>query len=241
MKADIKILGSKDQLGTYAADLLSEWSTDIISRNGSISVALSGGSTPKLMYSKLVDFYSEDIKWDYFKFFWSDERYVPFEHEESNAGMAYRHLLEPLGISKDQYEAVPTSLKEPFHAAMEYENSIRQHFGTPDAVPAFDIVFLGMGADGHTASLFPNTKALHERRRLVTANWVEELDTWRVTFTYTLINQAKTTILLVSGADKAQVVKEILHEGNTSYPVSHVQPKSGNVLWLLDADAGARL
>ena len=214
MKDDYKILETKEQLGTYAADYIVELSNQIISKKGNISAALSGGSTPRLMYNKLVELYSDDLKADYFSFFWSDERYVPFEHPESNAGMAYNHLLKPLHIEKERYFPVPTELEEPFHAAMEYENSIRQVFGTPDSVPSFDVIFLGLGADGHTASLFPNTKALNERKRLVTANWVEKLGNWRITFTYALLNQAKNVIFLVSGEDKSQVVKEILQDKN---------------------------
>ena len=124
---------------------------------------------------------------------------------------------------------------------MEYEETIRSYFSAPSHVPAFDLIFLGMGDDGHTASLFPGTKALAENRRLVVANWVEKFNTWRLTFTFSLLNAAKHIIFLVSGEDKARVVKEIHREKSQRYPAALVKPESGELLWLIDADAGKHL
>lgn len=234
MKTDLKIINSKENLGIYAADLFAELSDQFIQKNGRFSVALSGGSTPKVMYQKLVDLHTEDVHWDYIDFFWSDERYVPFDHPDSNGGMAYSYLFSPLEIRREHYFPAPTSYKNPSQAAMEYEDTVRNYF----SVPAFDLIFLGMGNDGHTASLFPNTKAVSETRRLVTANWVDMLAAWRITFTFSLLNQAKHVIFLVSGAEKAFIVREIVKEKSQCYPSSLVKPANGQLLWLLDADAG---
>ena len=181
------------------------------------------------------------MHWNYIDFFWSDERYVPFDHPDSNGGLAYNHLLKPMDISKERYFPVPTSYPSAAQSAMEYEETIRNYFSTPSSVPAFDLIFLGMGDDGHTASLFPDTKALHENRRIVTANYVDKFETWRITFTFPLLNQAKNVFFLVGGSDKASVVKEIHSDGSDKYPSALVKPTNGELLWLLDADAGREL
>jgi 6-phosphogluconolactonase len=241
MKNEIKILNDKESLGLFAADKFVELSEHYIKQKGRFSVALSGGSTPKILYDKLVQLYADDVHWNYIDFFWSDERYVPFDHPDSNGGMAYKHLLQPMDISKDRFYPVPTSYPSAAQSAMEYEETIRSYFSTPSSVPAFDLIFLGMGDDGHTASLFPDTKALHETRRIVSANYVDKFDTWRITFTYPLLNQAKHVFFLVGGADKAGVVREIHNEGSEKYPSAIVKPTNGELLWLLDAEAGREL
>ena len=239
MKADVKILNSKDALATFAADWLAELSGRLIARSGRFNVALSGGSTPAALYQKLR--LTDEIKWSYFTFFWSDERFVPFDHPESNAGNAYRMLLQPLGIDKERFCPVPTHYSTAHLAAMEYEACIRSRFGTPEQVPSFDLIVLGLGSDGHTASLFPETQALQETRRIVTGNWVEKLQNWRITFTYPLINQARHVVFLVSGRDKAGVVRDILKLDDQRHPAARVQPVQGKLLWMLDADAAGLL
>ncbi|MBN1561183.1 6-phosphogluconolactonase [candidate division KSB1 bacterium] len=240
MKTLVKTLADSESLGIYAADLFLELSEKYIKRNGRFTVALSGGSTPQVFYRKLVNLYADDIHWDYIDFFWSDERYVPFDHPDSNGGAAYTHLLAPLEITRDHYFPAPTSYKHPPQAAMEYEETIRHYFNVPTGIPAFDLIFLGMGDDGHTASLFPGTKALLESRRLVVANWVDRLKSWRITFTYPLLNFARQVIFMVSGGDKAGIVKEI-HRDGLRHPAALVQPSHGELHWLLDASAGQGL
>ncbi|MBN1465622.1 6-phosphogluconolactonase [candidate division KSB1 bacterium] len=241
MKTTVKILDDRESLGIYAADLFLELSEKYIRQNGKFTVALAGGSTPKALYRNLVNLYAEDIHWSYIDFFWSDERYVAFDHPDSNGGMAYAHLLSPLGIAKQHYFPVPTSYKQPPQAAMEYEETIRHHFNAPTGIPTFDLIFLGMGGDGHTASLFPGSKALLETRRLVVANWVDALRSWRITFTYPLLNGGKHVIFLVSGSDKAAVIKGIHKDGLRHHPAAQVQPSHGELHWLIDASAGSEL
>jgi 6-phosphogluconolactonase len=241
MKTEIKTLRNKDSLGIFAADLFAELSEKYISENGRFSVALSGGSTPKLLYQKLVDLYSEDVHWNYIDFFWSDERYVPFDHPDSNGGLAFTHLLSPLGIESNQYFPAPTTEQTAHQAALQYDQTLRRYFNAPASIPSFDLIFLGMGDDGHTASLFPETQALQETKKLAVANWIEKFQSWRITFTYPLLNKAKNVVFLVGGGDKATVVKEILKNGSTAYPSAHVKPQDGQLLWLLDADAAKEL
>ena len=239
MKTDIKIFKDKLSMAAYASDWLTELANQYISRLGRFNVALSGGSTPKILYENLL--LSEEIKWGYIDFFWSDERYVPFGHPESNCGSAYRQLLKPLGIEEEHYFPVPTTYPAAHQGAMEYEETIRHYFSLPDRAPSFDLIFLGLGSDGHTASLFPDTKALLEARRLVTANWVEKLQNWRITFTYPLINNAQNIAFLVSGRDKAEAVRDVLKQQDMRHPAARVQPQSGKLFWMLDADAAAFL
>ncbi len=241
MKTEIIKLGSKESLGLYAADLFAELSTEFIQSKGRFNVALSGGSTPAVLYQKLVDLHSDDIYWNYIDFFWSDERYVPFDHENSNGGLAFRRLLSPLEIEKERYFPVLTTEHDPHYAALQYEQTLRRYFNAPTGVPSFDLIFLGLGDDGHTASLFPGTKALRESEKLVAANWIDKFETWRITFTYPLLNNAKKVIFLVSGPDKAKAAKSIIKDGDRAFPATLVKPHQGQLLWLLDEQAASEL
>jgi len=241
MKNEIKVLNNKESLGIYAADLFAELSESYISDNGRFNLALSGGTTPKALYQKLVEIYADELHWNYMDFFWSDERFVPFENSSSNGGMAYNNLLAPLAIDKEQYFPAPTSGTDPHQSALQYEQTIRRYFNAPAHTPAFDLIYLGMGDDGHTASLFPGTSAIQENKKLVAANWVDKFATWRITFTYPLLNKAKNVIFLVSGIDKAKIVKDIIADGSLAYPAAHIKPETGKLLWLLDADAAREL
>lgn len=241
MKTEIKTFQNKESLGAYAADFFAELSKKHIAQKGRFSVALSGGSTPIILYQKLVEFYSDEIHWNYIDFFWSDERYVPFDHASSNGGLAFTHLLSPLGIEESQYFPAPTTEGDPHHSALQYEQTLRRYFNAPAGLPSFDLIFLGMGDDGHTASLFPDTKALHETKKIIAANWVDKFETWRLTFTYPLLNNACNVVFLVAGSDKAAIIKKIIKDDSTAYPSAHVKPRDGRLLWLLDADAAKEL
>ncbi|NIA30711.1 MAG: 6-phosphogluconolactonase [Actinobacteria bacterium] len=233
------IFQNKSELGKNAAQQFVRIGTDSIKQNGRFSVALSGGSTPKIMYKELVQNFKDQLDWRNVHFFWSDERYVPLSHPDSNAGMAKRYLLDPLKVETGNIHYVQTNLPDAGRAAMLYEKEILNHFG--NSPPRFDLVLLGLGDDGHTASLFPGTQALEERKRLVAANWVEKFQAWRITFTYPLINIAETRVFLVSGKGKAPVVQDILVRKNTRFPAARINPANGNVFWLLDAEAAASI
>lgn len=215
-----------------------------IKTQGRFSVALSGGSTPRGMFSLLAANYRDRLPWDKMFFFWSDERHVPPDSSESNYRMAYESLLSKVPVPQTNIFRVPAEKPDAVQVAAEYEETVRRFFQIPQGTfPQFDLILLGMGPDGHTASLFPETSALHEKDRLVVSNWVEKLKTDRITFTAPLINGAKAVMFLIAGPDKSQALREVM-EGNQSpdlYPSRLIHPASGRSIWLVDQTAAAAL
>jgi 6-phosphogluconolactonase len=209
-------------------------------------VALAGGSTPKAIYSLLaVDQKTgaNPLPWEKIHVFFSDERHVPPDHADSNYRMASEALLSKVSIPAANIHRVRAEL-DARRAAAEYENELISAFhpGT-DEHPRFDLIMLGMGPDGHTASLFPGSAALAERRSLVSANWVERLNSDRITFTFPLLNAAAEVLFVVGGTDKADMLRHVLR-GDPSgqrYPAQGVRPISGRLLWLVDEAAAAGL
>ena len=183
----LKIVNTKIELANYSAEYIVKLAKEYISQNGQFSIALSGGSTPKILYQALVENYKDALDWSKVDFFWSDERYVPMDHNDSNMKLAVDYLFKPLGIKTDNCYFIETLLENPALAAEKYERDIQSHFEKPE----FDLILLGLGDDGHTASLFPGTNALEEKEKLVVSNWVDKFQTWRITFTYPLLNAAK--------------------------------------------------
>ena len=241
MKISKQIITAPDAetLARVAADHFSRIAAEAVAATGRFSVALSGGSTPKILYRELVASYADRIPWSAGHFFWSDERWVPISDPESNAGMALTHLLNPLHIDEARIHPVNTTLDDPHEAAREYERLVRDHFVARP--PRFDVIFLGLGTDGHTASLFPGTEATEIRDRLVAANWVPQLDRWRITFTYPLINAARNILFLVSGENKANIVADIFVKNIKHHPAARVHPENGNLYWYLDVGAAKLL
>ncbi len=199
-------------------------------------VALAGGGTPKLFYRTLAENHRTTIDWSRIDFFWSDERWVPLNDPQSNYRMARQNLLDPLGIAESQIFRVATESGDRDQAAAEYEKRVIEHMGVP---PVFDLILLGAGEDGHTASLFPGSAALDKTDRWVVSNWVEKLQAWRITFTLPLLNQARHVFFLVNGPGKAEVLEAIFRGG--SLPAARVQPVQGQVEWYADAAAAERL
>lgn len=233
---NIKILDTKKELANYAAEYIVKLANEFISQNSRFSLALSGGSTPKILYQALVENYKDAIDWKKVDFFWSDERYVPIEHEDSNMKLAIDYLINPLGISTDNCKFIATFCKNPAEAAEKYERDVQSYFQKPE----FDLILLGLGDDGHTASLFPGTKALEEKEKLVVSNWVDKFQTWRITFTYPLLNTAKNILFLAAGESKSTVIREIMQE-NKLYPAALVKPKNGHLDWVLDKQAANQI
>jgi 6-phosphogluconolactonase len=209
---------------------------------GRFTIALSGGSTPHAMYQVLALPASRSIfPWDRTQVFFSDERFVPPSSPDSNYAMAGDALLSHVAVAESSIHAVPTTDVQPEESAAQYERAIRRAIPIdPTGKPSFDLILLGLGPDGHTASLFPGSHALSIEDRLVAANWVKHLDAWRITFTFPLINAAHNVMFLVQGEDKAERVRQVL-EGDPSFPASRVQPQSGRVSWLLDRAAASQL
>lgn len=204
-----------------------------------VRIALSGGSTPKRFHELLAD--SEGIDWSRVHVYWGDERTVPPDDSESNFRMAKETLLDKVDIPSIQIHRMRGEL-DPGEAAEEYERTLRETFGvTHPAVPRFDLNILGVGADGHTASLFPGTAALNERERWVVANYVPQQDTWRITLTYPVLSAARQTLVLASGENKADALRRIFDPNETDKPpAAFVQPE-GQIIWLLDDAAAAKL
>ena len=212
-----------------------------VQKNGKFTVALSGGSTPKSLYSLLASGSVPNIPWDKIFFFFGDERFVPPDHPDSNYRMVHETGLFSKVFS-DQVFRVLTEEKDADTAARDYEQTIQKFFNLkPGEFPRFDLILLGLGPDGHTASLFPGTAALNEKNRLVVANWVEKFRSYRITFTLPVLDHAACDMFLVSGKDKADMVRQVLADKNADLPSQKVHPVDGRLVWLLDAAAASRL
>ncbi|HEV2528693.1 MAG TPA: 6-phosphogluconolactonase [Thermomicrobiales bacterium] len=237
----VRVYPDGEALARAAADVFAESAANA---RGHAFIALSGGSTPKRMGQLLAEPpYRDTIDWRNIEFFWGDERYVPEESPESNAGEARRILLDKVDADPARINPFPTTVGDVGLAAEMYATQIRTVFGETDGMPSFDLVFLGMGDDGHTLSLFPGTSALAETERLVVANPVEKLDTVRLTMTAPLVNAARRVVFLVGGAGKAERLAEVLDGPieTDRLPAQLIRPKGGELIWLVDAAAAARL
>jgi 6-phosphogluconolactonase len=207
---------------------------------GRFTWALSGGSTPRQLYALLAsDRFVSEIEWSRVYFFWGDERCVPPNHEESNYRMVREALLDVIRPQADQVFRMRGE-DDPDEAARAYEATLRTFFGDTVAAPSFDLVLLGMGADGHTASLFPGTGALEETKRWVVPNRVSRTGPARLTMTLSVINAAHQILFLVSGSDKAERLKQVLEDPNARLPAQRVRPTHGELEWMIDAEAGGR-
>lgn len=243
MKENIQIIKVADAtaLAQTAAEYFARSVAANIAQYGRFTVALSGGSTPKAMFALLAaEPFLSRIDWAKVFFFWGDERCVPPDHPDSNYRMTSEALLSKVGVPEKNVFRMHGEL-EPAEAAREYSETLLNFF---QAAPVFDLVFLGMGADGHTASLFPGTSALHaEANQIAVENYVEKLKATRLTLTAGTINAAKEIIFLVAGADKAIVLQSI-HEGEylpEIFPSQLIQPKNATLIWMIDGDASAKL
>ena len=245
MRENAGVMGEKQILPTVegavhaAAELVAALSRE--RAQSSFTVALAGGSTPRPLYQALAaPPYARSVDWARWQVFWGDERCVPPGHQESNYRMAREALLDRVPVPAGQVHRVRGEA-DPQEAAAEYEAAVRRVLG--GGRPAFDLVLLGMGDDGHTASLFPGTDALREERRLVVANWAPHLRAHRVTFTLPLINAARHVAFLVTDGSKAEAVKRVLEPstGEAPMPAALVRPEAGALHWFLTEQAASLL
>ncbi len=241
---EIVVCSDAEELKRRTAERFVRFATESVAATGRFTVALSGGSTPKTLYSLLAgQTFQPLVPWSKVYFFWGDERCVPPDHPESNYGMARVTLLEQVPGPLDNVVRVPTEKGDAQCVAAEYERILKTFFGLNEGQqPRFDLILLGMGEDGHTASLFPGTAALQEMGT-VTANDIQRLGTHRITLTIPAINQAAHIVFLVSGTSKASVLKEVL-EGQyqpTRLPSQSIQPVEGKLIFLLDRAAASEL
>lgn len=235
----VKVFPDTESLNAGTAEWLLAACGEAMAGGGRCALALSGGSTPRDLYRLLAgQSWRRRFRWERMEIFQVDERAVPPDHPESNFGMLQRELLHAVPIPEGSVHRMRAELGAQA-AAKEYELLLRKSFA-PGALPAFDIVLLGMGADGHTASLFPGTEALQETRRLVLGYRVEKLNAWRITLTLPVLNEARKVLFLVSGPGKAATIREIF-EADASLPAAMVNPHAGLLYWHLDRDAASVL
>ncbi len=243
---EVRTLADAEAVAGAGAERFVEICRDAIARRERASVALSGGSTPRLLFRRLAQRpLRDELDWSRVEFFWGDERAVPADHEESNYRMAREELLEKLASPPQRIHRMPAERPDLDRAARDYQAELARVFGVPERgqPPAFDLVLLGLGADAHTASLFPATDALDERERWVVANHVPKLAADRLTLTPVVLNRAAHVLFLVVGRDKASAVAEVL-EGPRDpkrLPAQLVRPESGALTWLLDEAAASGL
>lgn len=240
MPVEVKIVPDNATLARVAAQEFHRLAESAIQQRGQFSVALSGGNTPRAVYSLLADEHKE-LPWDKIHVFFGDERHVPPDHPDNNFRMASESLLSKVPIPENNVHRIRAEL-EPEAAAKDYDGQLAVFFHLNDhGWPRFDLVFLGLGDDGHTASLFPGSSALSDVSSRVVANWVEKLQTFRITLTFPVLNHAANVVFLVSGESKAQILSAVLSPGARKYPAQGVQPEDGRLRWLADRDAGRLL
>ncbi len=243
-KPNVKIFDSKSDLIDSSVQMIVDLACQKVDENGRFTIVLSGGSTPKPIYEKLAsEPYINRMPWEQTFFFFGDERCVPHDSPESNYGMADKAMFSKALIPDENIFATQDQDKDPESSAAQYEQTIRKFFKTEKGkFPSFDLMLLGMGPDGHTASLFPGSEGLNERQSLVVANYVEKFQAYRITMTFPLIDNADNIVFLVAGSDKAQVLSEILcSDKKDSYPAQLVKPQAGTLKWYLDREAAAKL
>lgn len=244
--ANVSIYPDAEFLARAAADHFIEIAEQAVRERGLFSVAFSGGNTPLMLYHLLAtEPFSERVDWSRTHIFWGDERCVPPDHADSNYFRASQALLERVPIPPENIHRIPAELP-PDEAALAYEETLLRFF-EPQAGQSgeneggFDLALLGMGDDGHTASLFPGTPAIEEQARWVMAQYVDKLAAWRITLTPALLNRSRRVIFLVAGPGKSYTLQRVVYGTYfpDRYPAQIVRPASGEVLWLVDEAAAA--
>ena len=239
--AELRIVDTAAQLFRTAAREFVALASQAVKNNGRFCVALSGGSTPKNLYILLADEQVKAIPWDKTYFFFGDERHVPPDHSDSNYRMVNEAMFSKVPVPPGNVFRIHAE-KDADVAAREYEETLRRFFDLKhNQPPRFDLILLGVGPDGHTASLFPGSTAVNETKRLVVANWVEKFETYRITLTFPVLNHAACVMFLASGADKAGILHEVLENPNANLPAQKVRPDGGQLMWLVDREAAGLL
>jgi len=242
----VEVFANATEIARHAAAEVVRIAKESVSARGAFYFALSGGSTPKVLYSLLAEqpALRNSVPWDKMQVFFGDERHVGPGQADSNYQMAADAMLSKVPLKPEQIHRIKGEYPDTAQAAAEYEGVIREQFNLPPgAFPRFDLILLGMGSEGHTLSLFPGTKALHESKRVVTNNWVGKLFTERITLTAPAANAAANLMFMIAGADKAPALKAVLegpHEPD-QLPAQMVQPSDGRLFWLLDEAAASML
>jgi len=236
------IASDPNQLAEKGAKIFCNNAKEAIIHKGRFAVALSGGSTPRPMHRRLAqEPYLSEISWQQTDFFWVDDRMVPFDHPDSNYGAAKTDLLNMISVSTDQIHPMPV-MALPEKGAEKYQEELNRYFtGIGTNAPIFDLIILGIGKDGHIASLFPGQSSLEESERSVISVKGGQPNAFRLTLTYPVLNSARHILFLASGKEKASVVKSVFEKRSGSLPVHKIIPVDGKVTWLLDREAASLL
>lgn len=246
LPTNVSVVVSRDAESAYslAAQEIVDLAQQAARANGKFTIALSGGSTPKKLYELLTSAeWQSKMPWAQTEFFWGDERYVPSTDESSNYRMTNQAMLSRVPVPAEHVHRVPTE-KEAQQAASLYEKEVRQVVTSgADGLPEFDLVLLGLGTNGHMASLFPYQPALHEKTKIVIAEHIEEVKMTRLTFSAPLINAAKQIVFVALGKDKATVVKDVVTGvfDPERLPAQLVRPTRGHLTWILDPGSAEKL
>lgn len=243
--AEVHVLESLPAIAADASELFVRLARESAANGEPFRVALAGGSTPRLLYGLLAsDTFRDSVEWDNVRFFFGDERWVAHTHRESNYKMVKDELFRRIDVDPANICAIPTEGVSPEEAAQQYEATIREAFAIGEGeVPEFSLVLLGIGDDGHTASLFPHTPAVRENERLVAAPFVEKLASHRITLTSPVLQSAREVIVMVAGIGKAPALREVLEgeENVDEYPSQLLRYAKGRVMWLVDRNAASML
>ncbi len=241
---EIRTLTTPQELFSAAAEEVVRAANEAVAARGRFTIALSGGSTPKSLFNLLATNARNSLPWDRMFFFWGDERHVPPTDPDSNYRMADEAMLSKIPVAAGNVFRIAAENPDAAAAAEAYEQTLRKFFALePAQFPRFDLMLLGMGPDGHTASLFPGTAALQEKSRLVVANWVDKLKASRLSLTLPVLNAAACVVFLVSGTDKAPALHAVL-EGDApgdQYPSKLIRPVDGKLIWIIDRAAASQL
>lgn len=240
MNNSIKVFSNVAEVNKALAEWMVKDIHETLSTEGRYTMALSGGSTPKQLYELLANEYSQQIDWQKVHIFFDDERYVPFTDERNNAAMISRALLNKINIPREQVHIMQTDIN-PEASAAAYETILHQYFDGQSFT--FNLVLLGMGEDGHTLSLFPGTAVVNEKHKWVSDVLLDDAENYRITLTAPVVNRARKAVFMVTGAAKANTLKEVL-QGNyvpDTFPSQMIRPESGKLYWFIDQQAGMHL
>ncbi len=246
MNREIQVLPDGGAIARRAAEKIVEAAAAAVKERAVFTISLAGGSTPKALYSLLATdaMLRSQMPWDKTQIFFGDERHVPPDDADSNFRMADESMLSKVPLKPEQVHRVKAEYKDAEQSAREYEQLLRSYFKlSTGQLPRFDVLLLGMGDEGHTLSLFPGTKALHDNGRLVMSNWIGKLFTERITITAPVANNSALAVFMITKADKALALKGVL-EGPyepEQLPSQLIQPTNGEALWLVDTAAASQL
>jgi 6-phosphogluconolactonase len=238
---EVCLLNDPEAVGLRAASIFRDRSKIAVASKGRFSVAVSGGSTPLRLYEILGSTFRNDIPWDRTEIFWADERCVPPDHGDSNYKGVHDTLLSRIDISAANIHRIKGEMSSE-EGAREYEEELKRYFANSGS-SSFDLVMLGLGEDGHTASLFPGSPLLSETKRFAVPVYVEKLRSWRITLAIPVLNNSSSILFLVTGLKKAGILKEILGDSGNSqkHPAGLISPVAGGITWLIDREASSQL